>query len=153
MNLKNWLTLTVRVVDFNLVAKQPDLLAKLRKLTLAPYSGLNYELSRMLHDINERPINCQILLAYRFKDLVAWAILSKEDTDFTFSESLQGFKKEYGWMFQVYVDPNQRRQGIASALFEKAQKHIGDDVICVCPWDYNSSNFYDSFPNVKRKNL
>ena len=153
MNLKNWLTLTVRVVDFNLVAKQPDLLAKLRKLTLAPYSGLNHELNQMLKDVQERSVNCKILLAYRFKDLVGWAILSKEDTDFTFSETLQGFKKEDGWMFQVYVDPNQRRQGIASELYKMAQRRIGNDVICVCPWDNNSSGFYNKFPNVNRKNL
>src|SRR5271170_6725680 len=116
MNLKNWLTLTVRTVDFNLVAKQPDLLAKLRKLTLNTYSGLNHELTRMLNAVEERTVNCKILLAYRFNDLVAWAILSKEDTDFVFYETMDGFKKEDGWLFQVFVDNNHRRQGIASAI-------------------------------------
>jgi len=153
MNLKNWLTLTVRTVDFNLVAKQPDLLAKLRKLTLNTYSGLNHELTRMLNAVEERTVNCKILLAYRFNDLVAWAILSKEDTDFVFYETMDGFKKEDGWLFQVFVDNNHRRQGIASAIYEKAASHIGGDTICVCPWDNNSHQFYNKFPDVKRKNL
>ena len=109
MNLRNFLTLTIRTLDFNLVARQPVLLAKLRKLTLNPYSGLNCELNRMLEDVKERPVDCQLILAYRFRTLVGWGILSKETTTFKFSRSLDGFRSEDGKLFQVFVDPSYRR--------------------------------------------
>lgn len=153
MNLRNLLTLTVRTVDFNLVARQPDLLAKLRKLTLSPYSGLNHELDRMLEDVKERTVDCQVILAYRFSTLVGWAILSKEDTDFHFVNTGNGFVKELGRMFQVFVDPEYRRQGIASELFKEALKVVGNETICVCPWDHKSHQFYSKFPDSNRKEL
>lgn len=153
MYLINWLTLTTRVIDFNLVARRPALLEKLRKLTLSPNSGLNYELDRLLVDTDLRTVNCKVLLAYKFDTLVAWALLSKEGTDFPFVGSLNGFNKEDGWMFQVFVDPDYRRQGIASELYLMAQRYIGDEVICICPWDNASYHFYSNFPGVKHKKL
>ncbi len=151
MNLKNLLTLTIRTVDFNLVARQPVLLANLRKLTLSPYSGLNCELDRMLEDVKQRSVDCQLLLAYRFRKLVAWGLLSKENTSFRFQRSKGGFRGEEGRMFQVFVDPSYRRQGIASELFKKAQQMVGDETLCVCPWDERSEGFYSNFSNVKTK--
>jgi ribosomal protein S18 acetylase RimI-like enzyme len=153
MNLKNWLTLTIRVRDFNLVAQQPLLLAKLRKLTIVPGSGLNYELDRMTKAAKERFVDCQIIMAYRLNNLVGWAILSREDTDFVFSWERDGFKGEEGCMFQVYVDPDYRRQGIASEIYKEAQKLAVDEVIHVSPWSDESEMFYDSFQNVNRKDL
>ena len=151
MNLKNWLTLTIRTIDFNLVAQQPKLVEKLRELTLAPYSGLNYEMNRMLQDAKERTVNCKILLAYRFDKLIAWGILSKEDTDFNFINADSGFKGEEGQLFQVFVDHNYRKQGIATELFKVAKKLVGDDVLCVCPHDRKSTDFYTkhSITNMK----
>lgn len=151
MNLKNLLTLTIRTVDFNLVARQPELLAKLRKLTLNSYSGLNIELNRMLKDVEERSVDCQVILAYRFRTLVGWAILSKEDTNFHFSRSKNGFRADEGKMFQVFVDPGYRKQGIASEIYKKAQQLSEDQTLCVCPWDDRSLGFYNKFPNVKTK--
>lgn len=151
MNLRNLLTLTIRTVDFNLAARQTDLLPKLRKLTLGPYSGLNHELDRMLEDVKERSVDCQLFLAYRFRTLVGWGLLSKETTDFRFSRSLDGFKSEYGRMFQVFVDPSYRRQGIGSELFKKAKQLVGNEIICVCPWDERSVEFYNQFYNTDTK--
>lgn len=151
MNLRNLLTLTIRTLDFNLVARQPALLAKLRKLTLNPYSGLNCELNRMLEDVKTRPVECQLILAYRFRTLVGWGILSKETTDFKFSRSLNGFKSQDGKLFQVFVEPSYRRQGIATEMFKKAQEIAGNETICVCPWDERSEGFYSKFPQVNTK--
>jgi ribosomal protein S18 acetylase RimI-like enzyme len=153
MSLRNLLTLTVRTLDFNLIARQPVLLEKLRKLTLSPYSGLNCELDRMLQDVTLRPVECQVLLAYRFRTLVGWGILSKETTNFRFSHSKNGFKAEEGKMFQVFVDPAYRRQGIATELFKEAQKMVGNETLCICPWDERSEGFYNQFPNVNTKRL
>jgi GNAT superfamily N-acetyltransferase len=145
------LTLKVRTMDFNVVAHQPELLAELRKLTLSPYSGLNHELDRMLEDVKNRSVNCQVLLAYRFSTLVGWAILSKENTDFHFHRSSSGFNADNGIMFQVFIDPSYRRQGIASELYKKAQQLTNGEVLHVCPWDEKSTNFYVRFSNVQTK--
>lgn len=153
MNLRNFLTLTVRVRDFNLVARQPELMAQLRKLTLSPGSGLNFELNRMLNDIEERPVDCQVLLAYRFKTLVGWAILSKENSNFRFLNTQRGFNKESGRMFQVFVNPQYRRQGIASEIYKTARKITGDETLCVSPWDYGSYKFYNKLTDPNRKEL
>ena len=151
MNLKNLLTLTVRAVDFNLVARQPELLAELRKLTLSPYSGMNHELNRMLEDAETRKVNCTVLLAYRFRKLVGWAILSKETTQFHFSRSFEGFNAENGMMFQIFVDPSYRRQGIASEIYKKAQQMVNNELLHVCPWDERSSNFYAKSTTISTK--
>ena len=152
MNLKNWLTLTIRSLDFNLVAKQPDLVAKMRELTLAPHSGLNYVLNRLLKDVQERQVNCKILLAYRFRELVGWAILSKEDTDFFYNDE-GGFHGEDGWMFQVFVNPSARRTGIGSEIYKTALKLVGLDIIHISPWNDVSYKFYANFTNTNSKHL
>ncbi len=151
MNLKNFLTLTIQNLDFNLVAERPDLVEKLRELTLEPRSGLNHELNWMLKAAPNRKINCQILLAYRFDKLLGWALLSKEDTDFCFTRSYEGFNSEDGWLFQVYIDPAHRRQGIASELYKRALKITQNDTVCICPWDEQSAGFYSAFPDQKNK--
>lgn len=151
MNLKNMLTLTVRTMDFNLVAQQPELLAKLRKLTLDPYSGLNHELDRMLEDVKTRSVNCQVILAYRFSNLVGWAILSKETTTYNFMRSGDGFNSENGVLFQVFVDPEYRRQGIATEIYKKAQQLANNEILHICPWDTRSHYFYEKFSDVKVK--
>lgn len=151
MNLKNLLTLTIRTMDFNLVAQQPELLAKLRKLTLDPSSGMNHELDRMLEDVKTRSVNCTVILAYRFSTLVGWGLLSKENTTYHFSRAPNGFNAENGVMFQVFVDPEYRRQGIATELYKKAQNLAKEELIHVCPWDTRSHFFYEKFPEVKTK--
>ena len=151
MNLKNLLTLTVRTIDFNLVAKQPELLSQLRDLTLSPYSGMNHELNRMLQDVETREVNCKVLLASRFRKLVGWGILSKETTHFSFSRSFEGFNAENGMMFQVFVAPAYRRQGIASEIYKKAQQMVNNELLHVCPWDDRSTNFYTRSTTVSTK--
>jgi len=151
MNLKNLLTLTIRTMDFNLVARQPELLTKLRKLTLDPYSGLNHELDRMLEDVKTRSVNCQVILAYRFSTLVGWAILSKETTTYNFMRSNTGFSSEHGLLFQVYVDPTYRRQGIATEIYKKAQQLANNELLHICPWDERSTKFYLKFDSNNTK--
>jgi GNAT superfamily N-acetyltransferase len=151
MTIKNMLTLTIRTTDFNVVAQQPELLAQLRKLTLDAFSGLNHEMDRMLEDVKTRPVKCQVLLAYRFSTLVGWAILSKETTNYRFMRSDTGFNSENGMMFQVYVDPAYRRQGIATEIYKKAQQLAKDELLHVCPWDNRSTEFYTKFENVNTK--
>src|SRR6266567_2864007 len=109
--IKNSSTLNIRVLPFNDVVKRPILLKKLRQLTIYPYSGMNYELNRMERDAKHRTVQCKVLLAYRERKLVGWGMLSKETTDFEFANTGFGFDTSQGTLFEIFVDPNYRRQG------------------------------------------
>lgn len=97
----------------------------------------------MSKDATERTVNCQILLAYLEEELVAWALVSKENTDFCFMRANYGFSAANGTLFQVFVNPDYRRQGIATKLHERALQLAKDDDLYVCPWDFTSTEFYN----------
>ena len=145
MNLKNLLTLTIRVKDFNLVRQDAALVKKLRKLTLSPFSGMNYCINGLEQIARTRPVDCKILMAYRHQELVGWALISKEPTDFCFVGSTEGFNPGQGTLFQVFIHPSYRRQGIASELLKVARKKTNGARLCVCPWDIGSESFYNHF--------
>ena len=148
--IRNLLTLSIQTLEFDQVAERPNLIKKLRHLTLSPYSGMNNELDWMLEEVKKRPIQCHIFLAFRSKELVGWAFLSKEDTDFSFAHSGRGFNAIDGRLFQVFVDEKHRNQGIASELYKRARQQT-TEVICVCPWDERGTALFDKFlENTKR---
>jgi GNAT superfamily N-acetyltransferase len=151
MNAKNFPALTIRARDFNLVAKQPQLLKQLRKLTLYPYSGLNRELDTLLPLSEQRRVKCQVLLAYQSKKLVAWALFSKEESSMRFAITHRRFQPHDGILFEVYVHPDYRRQGIASEMMKVARRKAGAFQLCVCPWDERSRAFYDTFCHYNAK--
>jgi GNAT superfamily N-acetyltransferase len=153
MNLTNLFSLKIRTEDFNEVAAKPELLNRLRSLTLHPASGLNHEMNHLLKSAKERAVNAKVLLAYRKRELVGWALLSREQTDFTFKRSWTGFMPEQGVLLQVFVNPDYRRQGIGSALVKAARKKAGSMQLCICPWDYQSDKFYENFDHYKHIKL
>lgn len=106
----------------------------------------------MLKDADVREVNCKVLLAYRFKKLIAWAILSKEDSTFKFTKS-DHFHSNDGWMFQVFVSPDYRRNGIGSEIFKKALGTVKQEVVHICPWNDTSYSFYKKFSHIKYKHL
>lgn len=150
MKTKNQ-SLTIRAHDFNLVAQQPELLKKLRKLTLHPYSGLNKELDTLLRFTRQRPVKAQVLLAYSQNKLVGWALFSKEPSEVTYTYSEEPFKPTDGVLFEVYIHPDYRRQGIASELMMVARRKAGPYRLCIAPWNEQSRNFYDTFSHYKTK--
>jgi GNAT superfamily N-acetyltransferase len=144
MNLMNIFTLTIRAFDFHQVAQKPHLLAKLRSLTLHKWSGMNQELDFLQGYLDPNLVRAKIILAYRSGELVAWALLNKEESG-NFD-----FVPEDGYMFQVFVSQNHRRTGIASALFKRAKKLAKKETICVVPWSDEATDFYDQ---IKEDNL
>jgi GNAT superfamily N-acetyltransferase len=112
--------ITIRTLDFNKVAKQPSLLAKPRKLTLHPPSGLNYEMDTLLDIMEDRPVKAKAILAYSNITLIGWALLSKEPSDFWFPNSWNPFTPRDGWLFEVFVSAKHRRKGIGSKIFSRA---------------------------------
>jgi GNAT superfamily N-acetyltransferase len=153
MNLTNFFSLKIRTEDFNTVAEKPELLNRLRKLTLHPASGMNHELNNMIQQAKIRTVEAKVLMAYRKRELVGWALLSKEPTDYTFRRSWTGFTPNQGTLLQVFVNPDYRRQGIGSALVKASRKKAGNAQLCICPWDYQSENFYKNFEHYKHVKL
>lgn len=144
MNFEILQDLTIRVEDFNLVAGRDDFLSKLRELTLEPDSGMNHELDSLQALSQQRPVQCQILTAYRQEAIVGWALLSRESSDFWFTRS-DGYQSEWGALFEVYVDPTHRRQRIGSELIKTAKSLVGNDTLCIALHDSCSSGFYNKF--------
>lgn len=134
--------LTINVLSFRLVARKQALLTRLRELTLHHRSGLNHELTSLL-DIKDRNAKAKVITATMNKQIVAWAILSQEASTFRFPTSNDVFNKEKSVLFEVYVDPSFRRQGIATKLFNTAKMHALDNKMHICPWDFSSERFYD----------
>jgi GNAT superfamily N-acetyltransferase len=151
MNFKNLFSLTIRALDFNLLPQHPELVKQLRKLTLHPYSGLNKELTLLFRLMESRPVQSQILLAYRNQKLVGWALLSKERSYMVFSNTHSHFEPEDGMLFEVFIHPDYRRQGIGSELMKVARRKATPYRLCVAPWDAQSRGFYNNFLNYRNK--
>ena len=139
--------------DFNDVVKKPGLMRKLRKLTLGYGSGMNSELDHLIDTIKDRKVNCKIIKVLTKNKLVAWALLSRESSSFTFCNINGRFDPKIGTLFEVYVHPDYRRMGIGSELIKIARKRSGSMTICVAPWDSQSSGFYSKFERYKHKKL
>lgn len=136
INLKKFLALTIYVEDYNSIADRPEVLKKLRALTISRYSGMNHELNNYESIKSFRKVNCKILTAYNMNKLVGWALLTKEESNFGFGRSYNGFKANDGAMFQVYVDYAHRKQGIANELLKIAMRR--EPKLYVCPHDDSS---------------
>lgn len=149
MSLTDLFSLKIKTEDFDAVAKKPELLKKLRELTLHPGSGLNYELNHLTKNAATRSVSAKVLLAYHKRELVGWALLSRENSDFYFQHAYDGYQPSKGTLFEVYVNPEYRRQGIGGALMKAARKKAGSMRLCVCPWDYQSEAFYQNFDHYK----
>ena len=145
--------LQIRVQEFSEVLKTPQFINKLRKLTLDHCSGMNHELNHLIKDSSYRPVECKIMHAYKKKTLVAWALLSKEATDYKFGYAAKGFQPSQGVLFQVFVHPEYRRQGIGSELVKVARRKAGAARLCFCPWDRASDNFYERFNHYNHQKL
>jgi GNAT superfamily N-acetyltransferase len=152
MSLQNFFTLTILVEDYNVVADRVDFMKELRRLTISYYSGLNTELNRFEVIRKERPVKCDILSAYRSDELVGWAILSKETSDFRFRRGI-GYEPNQGYLFEVFVDHAYRRQGIGSELLRVARQKAGNEALCICPHDFISEGFYEKCKNTPIKLL
>lgn len=149
MGLTNLFSLKIKTEEFDAVAKKPVLLKSLRKLTLHPGSGMNHELDHLTESAETRSVNAKVLLAYKNKKLVAWALLSREKSDFCFARHYHGYEPSQGALFEVFVAHDYRKQGIGSALLKAARRKAGSARLCVAPWDYQSTRFYQNFSHYK----
>ena len=151
MNLKNLLSLTIRALDFNRLPQQPELVKQLRKLTLNAWSGMNRELDTLLALTQQRQVKAQVILAYRNKQLVGWALLSKERSSMAFYTTHKHFESSDGMLLEIFIDPDHRRQGIGTEIMKVARRKAKPYRLCVAPWDERSEGFYRTFPNFRNK--
>ena len=140
MTLSN--EIKIRTYTMNYALKNADLLSHLRRLTLHQFSGLNKELNNFQEIIKIRTVNAKAIIAYNNETPIAWALLSKEASEFKFANGV-AYNAGYGVLFEVYVDIPFRRKGIASMLLKRAKLIHPGQRICVAPHDSKSYSFYE----------
>lgn len=151
--LKKKPTFDFKVLDFNQIIKDTDIMSNLRRLTLCSYSGMNQELD-MIHDATDtREVAAKALIVYHDQNMVAWALLSREKSNFQFSSGIKFDPEKDGVLFEVFVHPEYRRMGIATKLMALAKEESGPLSFCVAPHDGPSYSFYNANDNYKHKRI
>lgn len=151
--MKNSSSLTIGARDFNLVARQPELLKQFRKLTLYPHSGLNQEIDHLLRKVEYRSVSATALTASQGSHMVGWGLMSREQSSFYFPTTGDYYYPSDGILFEIYVHPDYRRQGIGSELLRVARRKAFPSRLCVSPWDEQSRGFYNNFKHYGVKKL
>jgi GNAT superfamily N-acetyltransferase len=131
--------------NFDTIKEKKILIDQLRTLTLHPNSGMNKELDNLSRISKCRKTNAKIVLASYKREIIGWALISKEKSDFSFSlKYYDGYSPEYGTLVEIFVDPRFRKLGIGTKIIEFAKTKINDK-ICFCSWDKLSKSFFDNF--------
>lgn len=146
---KNQLQTKIEVLDFNLISKNVNLIKRLRKLTLNPNSGLNYELDHILNKSILGKVKVKVVTSSVNDKIIGWALLSRENSSFQFHNSYDGYNSNKGVLFEIYVSPEYRRLGIGSQIMKAARKHSGPKKLCIAPWNNSSFLFYNNFKKYK----
>lgn len=149
MKVKNLPPLTIRATSLNIVARNKSLLSKLREMTLNPNSGMNYELNHLLPLSEKTDVKVNILLGHINDELIAWSLLSSEDTDFYFFRTKKTFSSKDGVMFQIFVKEKYRKMGVGRQMLKFAKYKTKGQTLCICPWDSVSDSFYNRLKNNK----
>lgn len=155
MNSKN---LIIRVQDFNVTVKNPELMAQLYKLTIYKnriVSGMTYELDNLTELSQERYVHAKVLLANRNDELVGWALLTREKSDFMnrFDPMCSDWynPNEHGTLFEVFIKEEHRRTGVATELLKVARRKASPYALCFVPHDPASYSFYDKFKHYNHR--
>jgi len=142
--INNLYSLNVKMISYAEASKDQSLIPQLRKLTLYPRSGMNYELNRFEVISEYREINASIILSYYQQKLVGWALYSKEPTDFLFPKHDE-YSPNGSVLFEVFVCPEYRKMGIGSEMIKIAKKKAFPEKLSVSAWDNKSIKFYNRF--------
>ncbi len=132
--------ITTKTYHLDYVFTHPKFLARIKKLTLNPNSGMNFELNSLAKISMDKKIDAKALCLYENSELIAWALVSNEKSNYWFS--IQQYRPDKGTLFEVFVAPIHRRKGYGSILLNKARKLYKN--LCIAPWDPRSDKFYKS---------
>lgn len=138
--------------DYNNIYKNPSLMCRLRDLTLHTDSGMNYELNSLSRMASLRQVDCRVLTASHVSEVLGWALLSRERSNFCFPRQF-GYDPEDGVLFEVFVDPRHRRKGIGSELLKLGAKKASPHPLCIVPHDVCSQAFYENFEHYYHKKI
>lgn len=137
---KNYISVSMSVIDMNDAVKDQNLLSILRKLTSSPGSGMNSALNYYTKLIDCRPIQARAILArYAGNSIVGWNLLSYDSDGFFFNPTPQTM------VSHTYVAEDFRRYGIGKKLFIKAIQLANDDTIRIYDSTIKSSRFFAPF--------
>ena len=151
--LKKKPTFDFKVLDFNQIIKDKVILSNLRRLTLCSYSGMNQELDMIQDAVEVREVNAKAIMVYHEQNMVAWALLSREKSNFQFCSGTKFDPEKDGVLFEVFVHPEYRRMGIATKLMFLAKEESGPLSFCVAPHDGPSYAFYNANEEYKHKKI
>lgn len=132
-----------------------DIFPHLYQLTLYKNtitSGMTYELNNLKRLSKVKKVDAKVILAYKEDKLVAWALMSRECSNFKMSLNEYWFNPlTDGILFEIFVDKNFRRMGIGTEIVKIAKKKAYPYNLCFVPWNEDSSLFYQQFKNIKHK--
>jgi|SRR5579885_1978233 len=112
------LLLTTEVVEMDKILRDPNLLATCRRLSYGGSSGMNMALDYYQGLILSRSVDAKGIFGIYQKQFVGWALFTREDDRFY-------FRAEPGKAcFQVFVDPQYRRNGVGSKLLQIAKELV-----------------------------
>lgn len=126
--------LDVRVYEMDHILRTPDLLSKIRSLTLNSYSGMNKALNAFQEEMQFRSIRAKAITGYFFNDMICWALFAQDE-----KADIHAFNGE-GICFQLYVLPTFRRRGFGTQLLSVATVLAGQEKLKV--YDDNSPEFF-----------
>lgn len=120
--------LSLKTFEMDNVLKDLAFVARLRQLSLGGFSGMNVALNAFIAEKDNRHIDAKAIVAYvinkggeeNLSNARGWALWTKD-------ESTDRYRQKRGIIFQVFVEWNYRRQGIASKLLKKAMEYSGGE--------------------------
>lgn len=136
--------LIIRVFDFNSIHNDDNFIKQLRKLTINKFSGMNYELNNLSKSAKKRKVKCRIITVIENNEIIAWGLLSREPTDFSFPTG-ETYDPIFGFLFQVFVDNKHRKMGIGSEIIKVARRLAGPYKLCIAPHNKSSECFFNKF--------
>lgn len=145
--------LIIRVKNFNEIANDLILLKSLKRLTLNYFSGMSHELRSFEKISKIREVKAKIILSYIKNELVGWALMSKEPSDYFFKKLPQGFDPSYGVLFEIFISYFYRRQGIGTEMLKVARRKADPYKLYFVPWNNISDKFYNKFKRYNYKKV
>src|SRR5271165_3236661 len=124
--MSNYLDFKLSIVEMDDIVSSPNLLDRLRELTLMPSSGMNCALTLYSHmyNANGKSIDALAILAkVPNNNIIGWSLFTYE------SDGLNFLPAKNNVCSHTYVHPEYRKYGVGGKLFLKAIDLAGNNTI------------------------
>lgn len=126
-----------KIIEMDIILKDPNLLAVARSLTIHSSSGMNSALNYFQGIIQSRPVRAHGIFAYEDGVAVGWTLFTQESDQMCF------VAREGHTCAQVYVKPAYRLKGIGKKLIRMAEELSKDSVLNV--YAHDNMSFFGRF--------